>query len=293
MFTGPSVQRALAAARAAHGRDVQVLKAVRRTIGLRGLLGQASYEVVVRRRPPTAVTVLPSTTQAARGTDPVLGALDDLLLAADERERDAAGEPAPPADGVVRPGVDDSAWTWAQQQEVERLLEELAARSGTPGAHPALDVTAHAPPPVALPGPVAQPASAGPHAAEDSEQALHAADASAYSPPRSGTGWDRAELRRLGVPAGVLSRLPVEDPPDDEEWRRCLRRAIAAVVPAPGRPDEQHPVVVSGYGLLGAVEILRAGSEDAATPGTISWNGKRRAATPAAIVEVLASCARS
>lgn len=291
MFTGPSVQRALAAARAAHGRDVQVLKAVRRTIGLRGLLGQASYEVVVRRRPATTVTVLPPAAAApvaARGTDPVLSALDDLLSAADERERDTTGDPTPSADGVVRAGIDDSAWTWAQQQEVERLLEELGARSGTPGAHPALEMTAHAPAPAALPAPVAQPPAAWP-VAEDGE----VEDALTYEPPRFGTGWDRAELRRLGVPAGVLSRLPVEDPPDDEEWRRCLRRAIAAVVPAPGRPDEQHPIVVSGYGLLGAVEILRAGSEDAATPGTISWNGKRRAATPAALVEVLASCARS
>lgn len=108
-----------------------------------------------------------------------------------------------------------------------------------------------------------------------------------------GTGWDREELRRLGVPAPLLSRLPVEDPSDDAGWRRALQTAIVATVPPPAQPDAQHPVVVSGHGLLGAVALLRAAIEEGATPGTISHEGRQRPATPAALVEVLAACARS
>lgn len=271
VFSGPTVQLALAAARSACGPHVQVLRAVRVQVGLRGLLGQARFDVSVRRPVTTTVTVLPV---QPPGEDPVLGALDELLEAADERERLAAGEQ-----------VDDTAWSWAQQQEVDRLLTELTARSGAQGRreqHPAPDVATHEVPP---PGATAADGGAP-------EDAL-AEEAVVVPDQGLGSGWDRAELRRLGVPAAVLSRLPVEDPADDAGWRRALRAAIAAVVPAPARPDEQHPVVVSGHGLLGAVAVLRAGAEDGATPGTISYDGKRRTATPATLVEVLASCARS
>jgi len=258
VFSGPTVQHALAAARAAHGPGVQVVRAVRRTPGLRGLLGRVRFEVAVRppARTVSVVQGAPVPQRATRtpsgpGVDPLRGALDGLLDAAEERERAVTGEL-----------VDDTAWTWAQQNDVGRLLEELTARSAPARAHPAPALAVHG----ELPAEVV---------------------------PEVGSGWDRDELRRLGVPAAVLSRLPVEDPPDDAGWRRALRAAIAATVPPAGRPGEHTAVVVSGYGLLGAVAVLRAGAEDGATPGTISHAGKRRTATPAALVEVLASCVRS
>jgi len=256
VYSGPTVQHALAAARAAHGPGVQVVRAVRRTTGLGGLLGRVRFEVAVRPAARTVSVVqgapVPERAPgAARSADPLRGALDELLDAAEERERAVTGEL-----------VDDTAWTWAQQNDVARLLEELTARSAPVRSHPAPALAVHEDLPVeAVPDP--------------------------------GSGWDRDELRRVGVPAAVLSRLPVEDPPDDAGWRRALRTAIAATVPAPGRPGEHTAVVVSGYGLLGAVAVLRAGAEDGATPGTISFAGRRGPATPAALVEVLASCVRS
>lgn len=269
VFTGPTVQHALAAARAAHGPAVQVVRAVRRTSGLRGLLGSTRVELVVRPPAPRVTVRQEGNEPAARSRnrgrtdgaapgvgDPVGGALEGLLEAVEERERESTEEL-----------VDDTAWTWAQQQEVARLLEELTTRSGTAGQ----------PPPGKHPAPAL---------AEHDDLPEDGSDA-------PGSGWDRDELRRLGVPPAVLSHLPVEDPSDDAGWRHALRQAIGAAVPAPGRPGEQTPVVVSGHGLLGAIAVLRAGAEEGATPGTISFAGKRRAATPAALVEVLSSCARS
>jgi hypothetical protein len=273
VFEAASVDLALRAARAAHGPDVQVVRALRVVAGVRGLLGQARYQVLVRPPVPVQVVVLPDTEAAApapaepvTGGDPLRSALDDLLDAADARERGA--EAGPP--DIVE---EDSGWSWAQQQEVDRLLADLDARVGTAASpHPALEMAAHETPPPLLP--------------QDDDEWAEVEDA-------PGSGWDRDELRRLGVPAAVLSRLPVEDPSDDAGWRRALQGAIEAVVPAPSKADAQHPVVVSGHGLLGVVAVLRAAVEDGLTPGTISFDGRRRPANPAALVDVLAAVVRS
>lgn len=267
-FSGASVESALRAARAAHGPRVEVLRALRVVAGVRGLLGQARYEVVVKRPVPTTVEVLhlDRSRDDARGGDPVSSALDDLLDAAEEREAALAGE------------EDEAGWTWTQQSEVEDLFAELAERLGpdTP-RHPALAVAEH--------DLLGDDLPQGPP--------LEAEDADVVLEPAMGAGWDRGELRRLGVPAAVLSRLPVEDPSDDAGWRRALLGALAATVPPPAQADAQHPVVVSGYGLLGAIAVMRAAVEDGATPGTLALDGRHRPATPAAFVEVLAASARS
>ena len=280
MFSGPTAADALAAARAAYGPAVQVLRAARHTGGVRGLLGRSHVQVTVRRPPRTTVTVTgpaqpASGAPAAGSADAVDTALDRLLGAAERRERAAlAGvlAPAGPAPGSALP-TDETAWTWEQQQDVERLLAELTARGRSP-AHPAPALAEH---------------DRAPEGASGGAVPLLDGDG-----PRDGVPptWDRGALRRLGVPSTVLSRLPVEDPEDEESWRSALTSAVAAVVPPPGAPDARHPVVVSGYGLRGAVEILRAACEDGARPGTLAHDGAGRPATAALLVEVIASCAR-
>ena len=275
-FSAASVDAALRAARAAHGAQVEIVRAMRVVAGVRGLLGQARYCVVVRPTPPTTTIVLPQEPAEVSG-DPVQVALDDLLDAAEEREREAR-----------QPVEQDLGWTWTQQHEVEHLLAELGDRLGPDAArHPAPAVAEHDEPAVSeveLDGDDDDGAVSG----EAGPDPLMVPDA-----PDLGPGWDRAELRRLGVPAAVLSRLPVEDPSDDAGWRRALVTAIASTVPAPAAPDAEHPVVVSGHGLLGAVAVMRAAVEDGATPGTLGHEGRHRPATPAAIVDVLAASARS
>lgn len=280
VFSGPTAADALAAARAAYGPAVQVLRAARHTGGISGLLGRSRVQVTVRRPPATTVTVTgpaqPSSVgPAPGGADAVDTALDELLGAAERRERAAlAGvlAPAGPAPGSALP-AEETAWTWEQQQDVERLLAELTARGGGP-AHPAPAVAEH--------DRAAQDAPGGALSVLDDDG------------PRDGVPptWDRGALRRLGVPSAVLSRLPVEDPDDEQGWRSALTAAVAAVVPPPGAPDALHPVVVSGYGLRGAVEIVRAACEDGARPGTLAHDGVGRPATAAVLVEVIASCVR-
>ena len=286
VFSGPTVDAALRAARAAHGPHVEVVRAMRVLSGVRGLLGQARFSVVVRRPPVTEVTVLPIVPDAparprpsSGSPDDVLrGVLDDLLEAAEHDERSAA-EP------------EDGGWWWAQQGEIEHLLAELGERVAPDAArHPAPGLARHgdddlAPPHLALEAGALLDAAEG-----RSDLAL--LDAQEPEAP-VGPGWDREELRRLGVPTEVLSRLPVEDPSDDAGWRRALVEAIGAAVPAPSLPDAQHPVVMSGHGLLGAIAVLRAALEDGATPGTLGHEGRYRPATPAAFVDVLAASVRS
>ena len=91
--------------------------------------------------------------------------------------------------------------------------------------------------------------------------------------------WSRARLRRLGVPAKVLSLLPAEDPRDDLAWLVALTGAIAATVPAPAEPSASTPAVVHGYELAGALAILDACSRGA-HPGTLTTGGRTVPATP-------------
>ena len=84
----------------------------------------------------------------------------------------------------------------------------------------------------------------------------------------------------------MLDALPSPAPRDDLGWVVALTAAIEAAVPAPAEPDEQHPVVVSGYGLQGAVAVLDAGSRGL-VPGTITHAGRTAPATATELALVL------
>lgn len=315
IFAGPTLEGALAAARAAYGPRVKIVRAQRVRRGVRGLLGQVRYDVHARV-PRTSGSVLsgtsiaPPPTRSARaeagseGPAPGLAnALRDLVEAADERE----------GASVAR-----SAWSCTAEAEVGELLGDvaalgLAARGDLSSGHPVPDVALH--------GPAASRVASGPGVSRRVPESVtpraggagwraalvdaldpvgagepHAGRVAAFPPapaPVPSAGWDRAALRSIGVPPAVMRRLPVEDPVDDGGWRRALQEAIAAVVPAPAEPDADHPIVVSGHGLTGAIAVLRAAVEDGAVPGTIAGQGRCRPATPAALVEVLAGWARS
>ncbi len=206
--------------------------------------------------------------------------LRHLVVAADESERSPGRE---------------ASWSWNGAAEVGALLSDVAAlgaaRAEASTGHPAPDLARHAPSVSAAPAGVWRDLLVG---AVEPRGTTPESVVAPRAPAEPGPArWSRNDLRSIGVPPAVLRRLPVEDPVDDGGWRRALQDAIAAVVPAPSEPDAEHPVVVSGHGLAGAVAVLRAAVEDGAVPGTISFRGRRRQATPAALVEVLATCAGS
>ncbi len=106
-------------------------------------------------------------------------------------------------------------------------------------------------------------------------------------PGSASTGWSRDALAALGVPPAVLAQLPATAPTDDLGWVVALTAAIAAVVPAPAAlATGEHPAVVHGHGVVGAVALLDAGSRGL-TPGTISHAGRTAAATPTELALVL------
>lgn len=307
VFSGPTLEGALAAARAAYGSRVRVVRAQRVRRGVRGLLGQVRYDVhaVVPEPAGTAAGAPAPAGRPARSAGPAApaggppgGSVD--LADALRRLVDAADA------SEERTAAPEASWSWNGEAEVGALLEDVAALGGAarpdpPVEHPAPDLARHS---SAGASPDGVPVDA---AAASWRNVLVGALEPTGAPPRreraparpvspaepEPVGWSRAELRSIGVPPAVLRRLPIEDPTDDGGWRRALQEAIAAVVPAPAEPDADHPVVVSGHGLAGVIAVLRAAVEDGAAPGTISFQGRRRQATPAALVEVLAACAGS
>ena len=92
-------------------------------------------------------------------------------------------------------------------------------------------------------------------------------------------GWSRQALTSLGLPAVLLQALPAQDPTGDLAWVVGLSEALAELLPAPAEPDEEHPVVVSGYGLAGLLAIVEAGCRGV-TPGTWTWGSRTCLATP-------------
>lgn len=308
VVTAATLAGALAAARTAYGPAATVVRALRVRRGVRGMLGRERYEVHVQlpasdpapgtqpgRGRPSAAAGEHGSHQSAPGPDEVLRGLVD---AADETEDSAP------------------AWSWTGTSEVSALLDVVTARQGRePGGHPDPALGIHSldlvrPRQGGRPGaPVALDDERGPAGPSTDpfgqpgrwrRRLLDTVEELADAPapprpagPRPVAAWDRGSLRAAGVPAAVLRRLPAEDPSDDAGWRRALREAIAAVVPPPAEPSEGTPVVVSGHGLAGVVAVLRAAAEEGRAPGTIALGDRRRPATPAALVEVLAACVRS
>ncbi len=99
-------------------------------------------------------------------------------------------------------------------------------------------------------------------------------------------GWSRSALHRLGVPAAVVAALPATDPADDLGWLTALTAAISAVVPPPGGLGPNAPVVVNGYGLEGALGVLREGCRGA-VPGVLQSAGRTAPATAVELALVL------
>lgn len=190
------------------------------------------------------------------GDDVVQEAVSRLLAQADEH--DIAPRPA------ARPSMSSA------------MGQRAAARPLRPVPHPDHAVAQHTPVyaarsasrPVPPPAPASRPAPAAP------------------ASPVSGTGWSRSALRRLGVPAAILDEMPVVDPTDDWGWMAALTDAIARVVPAPVEPGPDNPVVVSAFGLRGALVILDMGARGTA-PGTITAGGRTTPATAMELALVL------
>jgi len=294
VYTGDTLQDAMASAVADLGPDLEVRRARKIRSGVRGLMGRQVYEVLA-----TAPTGGPLGSDSrplagdsggfgADSGDPLQDAVERLLEQAD------AQESAPPA--PQRPGPGDEQGLRPRAVTVtrtpgRRASDRPAADTAVPEPHgraPAVAGDA-APRPVSAPdgatarrrrtdAPHPDPTVADHALAQQPFPALGRSANGISALGRSANGWSRARLARIGVPAPVLGALPTDEPTDDLGWLTALTAAIAACVPAPAVAGPDHPVVVDGYGLAGALAVLAAGCRGA-TPGTISCPGRTADAT--------------
>lgn len=240
VFTGESLEEAMATAVAALGPDLQVRRARKVRSGVRGLMGKDRYEVLA----------VPAT--GGRPTpEAVTAALEGLLERAESEE--AGGAPLlPPA--VPPPAVPQSPPAPAP-----------ALRRSTPVAAPRRE------PDLAERAPHPEPAVAE-HRAPAAEPQTE------VGPAPAPDGWSRRRLLAIGVPAAVVDALPAVDPADDLGWLVALTAAVSATVPEPASADDEHPAVMDGHGTAGALALLDAGVRGT-TPGTLTQGGRTVAAT--------------
>lgn len=159
---------------------------------------------------------------------------------------------------------------------------DLPRRPAPPGAEDAAPPhPAHAAPPGGLAAPAAPP-PVTPRPVTGRPATTRPSGA----PSARALGWSRSALQRLGVPAPVVAALPASDPVDDLGWLTALTEAISAVVPPPGELGPDVPVVVSGYGLDGALGVLREGCRGA-VPGVLVSADRTAPATAVEIALVL------
>jgi hypothetical protein len=298
VFSGDTLEEAMAAAVAALGPDLAVRRARKVRSGVRGLLGKDRYEVLAA--PSESGRPAPVAYDDEDG-DAVGSAFEALMNRAEEQDSMPAATPARPRAGrrAAPPPpavpVEDDRWTPPPAARTLQPVpdEPLPVRGRRPGQaaapaaparrtrratdapHPQPDVAEHevAPPFQEHPEPSPRPAPVPPPVATP----VPPRPARRSAAPAVGT-WSKAALTRLGVPDAVLAEL---DPPaatDDLGWVVALTSAIAATVPEPGAPDEKNPVVVSGHGLPGVLAILDAGSRGL-RPGTITTGGRTAPAT--------------
>lgn len=250
VYAGATLEEAFAAAVRDHGPGVRPLQARQIRGGLRGLVGRDRFEVVVAVPAPSGG--LPARTTAG----PVDVVLEELLDLADAEEQRVADEVH-------------------QQRTRRRAAAAKPVRVRTESVETVPPVAAPAVVEVKLAADAVDEQVVPTHPAPSIAQ--HSSRASSRPARRQATPI-RRQLRELGVPEVVLRRLPVEDPQTPAEWVAALTAAIAAEVPPPAAPSEQHPVVVSGHERAGVVAILHAGVAGWA-PGTIVLEGRMVPAT--------------
>jgi hypothetical protein len=282
VFTGDSLEEAMAYAVATLGPDLTVRRARKVRKGVQGLRGKETYEVAA--------------VPAPRVSGDVVGAAFETLLheaEALEEHPEAAPHPTPRVRRTVRPPVAAPPPPALTAEPVVPAPTSpapvTAAAPPAPIATPATEA-APAPPPAPAVAPVAEPvAVAAPAAVPAPEPAPRRAVTRPARPapaPEHVRGWSRAALAALGLPERVLAALPAKDPRDDVAWLGALAKALGTALPAPASADFSHPVVVDGYGVPGVLGLLEAGAKGIA-PGTITDHGRTAPATPLELALVI------
>ncbi len=243
VFTGDTLEEAMAYAVAALGPDLSVRRARRVRKGVQGLRGKERYEVLAVPAPRAA------------GSDAVGSAFEALLHQAERAEEI---DPVP-VRRTARPAHADAVPVILEAVPRPRAESEL------------FDQTLLAP--IAAKPPVAKPIVSTP----PPRRPVAARPAAPPAPRRTpeGSGWSRKGLAALGLPRTILAELPERDPRGDLAWVRALTRALATVVPP---YDEDAAVVASGIGVEGVLGILAAARKGMA-PGTITYDGRTAPAT--------------
>lgn len=301
-FDGPTLEAALEAAVRALGPDLHVVDARRiRTGGVAGFFSREQYEVIAGPGPaPKAapapggspdrsgapsVPTVPSAGPDDAGTDEaaVQASIDATIRALVEDVERRSDLVATPqfgevlADAVARGGanpvIDAEAETVVPEDEVREDEVAVETTNGCSGSVEHVGVERVEPEPVAEP--------ALPHAERP--------PADEAAPVGAAPHWSRQALRRLGVPASIVNRLPTQRIGTDALWIAALTDAIAAEVPPPAQPGPEADLCVSGYGAQAAVKILQAATQGF-TPGTLWLDGEALPATPVVLALAVRAC---
>jgi hypothetical protein len=271
VFSGQTLEEAMAAALAALGDDLTVQRARKVRKGVPGLKTKEHYEVL-------AVPARP----AASSEDAVESAFDALLEQVEQVEQAAAlprsrkpGLPARPSLAEQVPHPAPLVAEHAERLPVPRQRKAPAAPTTPPTATPTAPPTAS---PTRRPTATAKPVRKRPTKA-----------VARVTPQVDSGGWSRAVLVDLGVPEAVLSALPARDPGDDLAWVAALAQAIGTVLPDVAVPGPDTPLVMSAYGVDGAVALLHAAVLGGYPPSILIMGERSSAATPTEIALVLRS----
>ena len=239
LFEAPTAEEALEAVTAEVGPGAQILSAERsRTGGIGGFFAREIVQLRVRRPELAATPATPAPPASASSAQPQgLDALMAGLLADEEDDERSFAEVL-----RARLGVEE------QVPAAATLLAQPAVGSG-----PAPGPAQPAPEPPAQRAP-AQPAPARPTPAQPDP----------YGPEPSGTGveWSLTNLKRLGLPSGILETLHGLDPRDDAAWVAALAHAISPLTrPLPGGAAAYVGPRAAKLGRTMDVPVVAVGAE--------------------------------